>query len=504
MSLKLYPVAKTELSYKGYTVKINGHEVPLDCARVSAIPFNRRWPGHQRPLSQTELVNFLSLSADEPLFFEITPKEPFESVKIRPYSLGITPEIKDGTISFTLPKAAYFTVEPYGRNNALHIFTDPAPSYNIDKTDSKVIYFGKGIHEVGQIELHSGETLFLDEGAVVYACITAHDTDNIKILGRGILDNAHNKEQIHFAVTETANSQDVGNATRQHTIELQYCDNVEIEGITVRHSLVYNIRPIGCKNLKINNVKIIGCWRYNSDGIDMHNCENVRIDNCFIRTFDDAICVKGFDFYGNIENIDKATFDAIHHRGRVYDNFFDVRVTNCVTWNDWGKALEIGAETKAEEIYDIIFQDCDCIHACSNLLDCCNVDYADAHNITWRNINIELDDNMPTPQYQYTSATEFDNTPQGFAPNIIACDVLFHEEYSSGGTRRGKNRNLLFENINIIGNIKPNFHFSAVSDKACCENITVKNVTLNGKPLTQNDYTIDKDEFCKNIKIEII
>ena len=48
----------------------------------------------------------------------------------------------------------------------------------------------------------------------------------------------------------------------------------------------------GCRNLDIEDVKIIGNWRYNSDGIDMHNCEYVRIRDCFVRTYDDSICIR--------------------------------------------------------------------------------------------------------------------------------------------------------------------------------------------------------------------
>ena len=152
MSYKVYPVTQTELNYNGYEVKINGEKVTLDSARVSAMPFNRRWPGHQRQLDQTELVNFLSLETGEALHFEITPCEKFEKVVIRPLSLGIVPEItEDGRILFTLEKPAYFTVEPYGRHNALHIFADPVSNYDVDKSDENVIYFGKGEHDAGMI-----------------------------------------------------------------------------------------------------------------------------------------------------------------------------------------------------------------------------------------------------------------------------------------------------------------------------------------------------------------
>ena len=70
MSIQLYPVLQSDFSHDGYTVKINGQTVPTDAARVSAMPYNRRWPGHQRTLDQTECISFLSLAADEPLSFE--------------------------------------------------------------------------------------------------------------------------------------------------------------------------------------------------------------------------------------------------------------------------------------------------------------------------------------------------------------------------------------------------------------------------------------------------
>ena len=107
MSCKVYPVQKSPLDCNDYIVKINGNKVEPNTARVSAVPFNRRWSGHQRQIDQTELVQFISLSTDEPLNFEIVPQKQFTDIKIRPKSLGITPEIKDGKIFFTLDKPAY-------------------------------------------------------------------------------------------------------------------------------------------------------------------------------------------------------------------------------------------------------------------------------------------------------------------------------------------------------------------------------------------------------------
>ena len=91
-------------------------------------------------------------------------------------------------------KPQYFTVEPYGRNRALHVFADGINEYGAAANAQDVIYFGAGIHDAGILELKSGQTVYLDAGAVVYATVKAFHAENIKIIGRGILDNSKNKE----------------------------------------------------------------------------------------------------------------------------------------------------------------------------------------------------------------------------------------------------------------------------------------------------------------------
>lgn len=501
MSWKAYPVTQTEIEHDGYEIKINGMKVQPNTARVSAMPFNRRWPGHQRSIDQTELVNFVSLETDETLSFEITPKERFEKVIIRPRSLGIEPEItSDGRIVFTLDNAAYFTVEPYGRHNALHVFADPVSCYDISGNGDNILYFGKGEHEAGVITLNSNQTLFIDEGAVVYACVRATDAENVRILGRGILDNSRNKEQILFEANEENNSAAIYNAVRPHTIQLEYCSNIKIEGITIRDSLVYNIRPIGCQNLEISNIKIIGCWRYNSDGIDMHNCVDVIIDNCFLRTFDDSVCVKGFDFYYRAD-AEKALQEAMCHGGKRYDVFKNVLVKNCVIWNDWGKCLEIGAETRAEEISNIVFDGCSIIHVTGAVLDCMNVDYADVHDVTYRNITIEYDDVIPEPRIQQSDMDHYKCVNLNYSPTVICAEVRFHPEYSAGGARRGKNRNINYENINLYSRHKPRLSFRGYDVDHRVSNVTVKGFMINETPLDSVDYDMRTNEFCEDIVI---
>ncbi|MCQ2432591.1 MAG: glycosyl hydrolase family 28 protein [Clostridia bacterium] len=503
MSIRLYPVQPNDMPRVGYHVLVNGMDVPTDAARVSAVPYTRRWPGHQRTLDQTEGPACLPMYADEPLTFEVTLPRPSDHVVIRPKSLGIVPELLSPTkVRFTMPEPVYCTVEPYERHEALHLFIDREDYSLSDTGDPSVLYYGPGVHEVGQIELKDGQTLFLDEGAVVYACIRAKDASHIAIRGAGILDNSHNLEEYLFEYHTENNDTAVKNVKRQHTIQLEYCTDITIDGITIRDSLVYNIRPMACRDLTIRNVKIIGCWRFNSDGIDMHNCENVLIEHCFLRTFDDSICVKGFDCYyeGDVEAAVKA---AMYRNGQAYDVFRHVLIRDCTIWNDWGKCLEIGAETRAEEISDIVFEDCSIIHVTSSILDCCNVDYADVHDVTYRNIHVELDEVIPVPKIQALDGVPYENDRPGYTPALICGEVIFHHEYSAGGTRRGVNRDLLFENIDIIGGGKPIVVFSGFNQDAGCHDITVRNVSVDGKRLSSEaDFQWFIGNFCDNIRLE--
>lgn len=491
MSVRIYPVTRTCLECDDYTVKINGEKLDLDTARVSAYPFNRRWPGHQRQIEQTELVNFLSLAVDGQIEVEIIPKHEFEGVKIRPETLDLKAEITQSSIKFVLDKPAYFTVEPYGRHNALHILADPMPEYNL--TDgNEVIYFGKGEHEVGILELKSNQTVFIDEGAIVYASIYAYEAQNIKILGRGILDNSHNKEKILFEVNAENNPFDAGNSERLPTVWFQYCTDIEIDGITIRDSLVYNISPVACKRISIKNIKIIGCWRYNSDGIDMLNCEDVEISDCFVRTYDDAICVKGFDSYREE--------DGMYHNGQSYDLSKNITVSNCTIWNDWGKCLEIGAETRAREMSDIVFKNCNIIHVTGPAMDCLSVDYADIHNVLYENIHIEYDDVIPCPLIQNTDEEVYAEGEQEYAPPLICMDIMFHPEYSADKIRRGISRDFTFRDIYLSGRHTPKIHIAGYDDKHKCSNILISDLYWNGKKLSDLPKdSIDCNEFCENI-----
>ena len=498
-NVRLYNFAPGEPEYDGLEVFADGERVPLYGARVSKYPINRRWPGFQRPKDQTEIASFALLGATGAFELKVKTEKEINNVTVRPLSKSVKAQWENGEIRLTVPGAGFYTVEINDRHEALHLFVDSGIDRAEKPVEGDVIYFGPGQHDVGYIELKENQTLYIDEGAVVYARVFAVDANGIKILGRGILDGSRNVETILRPVGEKEIAERnkgfaVSNAVRTHTVQIEYCDNVLIDGITIRDSLVYNIRPVGCRGLTVKNVKIIGNWRYNSDGIDMHNCEDVLISNCFIRTYDDSICIKGFDYTQN-------EADMLHN-GVMYDVFRNVLVEKCVIWCDWGRALEIGAETRAREICDIVFRDCDVIRDMGGVVcDVQNVDYADVHHVTFEDIRAEYDDVCQPPIMQKTEEDVFEDlTECEYMPALFGSHVLYIEEYSGNGAKRGKNRCITFKNIRVTAPRMPESHFTGYDAESRSENIVVEGLWLNGEKLTRReDAKLRSNEYCGEI-----
>lgn len=500
-AFKVYAFAEQEPVSEDFTLHANGVSVPLHLARVSACPFNRRWPGHQRPIDQTELASFALLQSSSCVEITLQPRRAFQQVVVRPLSKGVTPEVGNGLIRFTLPGPGAYTVELDGYHQALHLFVDPAVEYKAEPAKESVLYYGPGLHEAGCIELHTGQTLFLDEGAVVYARIFAKDADHIRILGHGILDGSHNKEKILQEIGEKEREQmrqnfAVTNAERLHTIQLDFCDDVRIEGITIRDSLVYNIRPVGCRDLQVENVKIIGNWRYNSDGIDMHNCERVVLRNCFVRTYDDSICIKGFDY-----TQDEA---EMLHDGELHDVFTDALVENCVIWCDWGRSLEFGAETRAKEISRITFKNCDLIRNSAVACDVQNVDYADIHDVLFENIRVEYDPVSQPMKMQNSEEEVYVEDPAStYMPQLLGSYVREIPEYSQGKPRRGKNRNIVFKNIYVTAPSMPPSEFVGYDAEHESGPIHIDGLYLNGTRLSSlEEANLTVNSFVSDVTFQ--
>ncbi len=80
---------------------------------------------------------------------------------------------------------------------------------------------------------------------------------------------------------------------RPTLIGLKNCENVLLEDVLFQNSPCWNIHPLMCRNVIVNNITVRNPWySQNGDGIDVDSCEDVLIVNSTFDVGDDAICIK--------------------------------------------------------------------------------------------------------------------------------------------------------------------------------------------------------------------
>ena len=82
-----------------------------------------------------------------------------------------------------------------------------------------------------------------------------------------------------------------GHYLRPQFIQPYRCQNVLIRGVTIRNSPMWEIHPVLCRNVIVQNVKI-SSHGPNNDGCDPESCADVLIKDCYFDTGDDCIAIK--------------------------------------------------------------------------------------------------------------------------------------------------------------------------------------------------------------------
>lgn len=469
-----YPAPTEEKLSEDFTVTVAGQAVPVYVCRVSAMPFNQVWPGYQRPLDQTELASFAYWDMTVPVDVEVVSQRPIESVAIRPTVRGIQPQVEGNRIRFHLETPQQLTVEVNGWHKALHVFANP-PATTVDPNGAGVRYFGPGIHRPGRMTLQSNETVYLAGGAVVYGCFEATDATNIKILGPGIVDSSELER--YFGLTDESKYLDNFGGS----IHLVHCTNVTIDGPILRDPPLWCLSAFNCSEIQIAHTKLIGLWRYNADGIDLCNSRNATVRDCFVRSFDDSLVVKGLSYYKDVP-ISNILFER------------------CVVWNDWGRALEIGAETAAPELSQVTFRDCDIVRTTEIAMDVQHGDRAAIQNVTFERIRFEVDDVNDAPQIQkgrdatYTGQTSF-------CPRALVL-VMLRGQWSSD-QERGTMRNIVVRDCSITGKPIPPSSLSGFDETHDVKGVTISNLQINGKVITSlEEAGITVGPFVSDVRIE--
>ena len=474
------PVSENEY-YHGCVVTVNGKDCPVHACRVSAMSFNTVWPGHQRPLDQTESAGFVTYDCDGPVTMNVTVKTPVSDAVVRPLSRGVAVSVTEKTASFTLPGAGQYTFEVNGRHNALHIFINEPENEEEKKAGLAATYsFGPGYHEVGMMTLQSGESVYLAPDAVVSGGIFAKDAENIRVFGRGILDGA-----IYKRPGEEGNVPE-GVFCLSGLMAFERCRNVSVEGVVLRDSPAWNVTAINCVGLHYDGLKVIGQWRYNTDGFDLCNCQNVHVNDCFLRTFDDSIVIKGL-YLDERRQLEK--MNNLHYL-----------IENCVVWCDWGGALEIGAETVCDEYDDILFRNIDIIRNDNGGIRLQSGDRAHIHNIRYEDIRVEYSKYDRLHVYQVSDDMKYEPEDKPYAEPAITA-WMYCGRWSPDNIL-GHVDDIHFKNVAIRTDFAlpaPWLSFKGGDETHECRDVTIENVTVNG---VHEVPRIVLNSFARDIRIK--
>jgi polygalacturonase len=222
--------------------------------------------------------------------------------------------------SYATSQSAVFNVLDYGAKGDGQTNDAEAIQKAIDlctRTGGRVLFPAGKTYYSGAIYLKPNIDFHIEKGAVLLgssneedygpyadALINAVDAPNISITGGGQINgNASSfiKElrpggDIYIPKWGTHKGclGSKGTTKRRYMLmTLVKCNHLKITDITLKDAASWFIHPVGCDDVLIDGVSIIGDLRVpNNDGIDTDHCRNVRISNCYIHTGDDAIVFK--------------------------------------------------------------------------------------------------------------------------------------------------------------------------------------------------------------------
>lgn len=139
-----------------------------------------------------------------------------------------------------------------------------------------------------------------------------------------------------------AKAEEIKEFLRPNMISLRECEQILLEGVTFQNSPAWNIHPLLCKHLTVENISVKNPWfAQNGDGIDIESCEYVSVKNSRFDVGDDGICLKsGKDAEGR-------------KRGRPSAH---IMIENCVVFHGHGGVV-VGSEMSGG-VHDLFVSNC--------------------------------------------------------------------------------------------------------------------------------------------------
>lgn len=367
-----------------------------------------------------------------------------------PSSRNISVNTEGSTATFMIKESGQYVLEKSNSSSAavdnqdivLFVFANTPENEIPVKDDSNVIYLEAGTH-FQNMDLESGQTLYLEAGAVLFGGINIWDAQDIKILGRGVIYYNGPQSETH--------DNGVWHRKDWHPLTTENSKRIKVEGVTfVGRSRTWTLQMHSTFDTEFDNIKILAVndQNINGDGFDWQDGGGrSKIINSLVRSSDDCFALF---------TAKKETMETMVK---------DITIENCVLWPTRANIFRTSGYSE-----NITMRNCDIIHVPNSLFD------------------------FPRSLICTTNSSE----DVSRISNLLFENLRFEEPAALLGLQieKGLFKNITFRNISMKGKPLPLYVDTNI------DGLLFENVMLNGKQiLSEDDLTFKtKTNDIKNLK----
>lgn len=298
-----------------------------------------------------------------------------------------------------------FNILKYGAINDSNLLSTTAINKAIEdcyRSGGGRVIIPAGNFKSGTIVLKSNVALYLEPGATLFAStdhkdfprqlqssyvsqkdkggwfalIYAESATHISITGRGCI-NGNGANQMPRP--ELLGGDLDG---RPRNILFISCKDVQVEGITMLNSGIWNQHYLNCEDVTVNNIRVFNHVNRNNDGIDIDGCRRFILSNSIIDSDDDGICLKSTGLAPCEDIIITGCIVSSHTNGikcgtESTGGFKNINISNCIIkpsknkekpkfntpqWGYTGVSLEIvdGGTMDGVTVNNIVIEGTEC------------------------------------------------------------------------------------------------------------------------------------------------
>ena len=246
---------------------------------------------------------------------------------------------------------------------------------SVAATGGGVVLIPKGRFVTAILHLRSGVELHLADSAVLEgsthrtdygkerasALLIADGQHDISITGKGIIDG-RGREVVAdvFRMLKEGTLQDPEwqhenpwhqkrptESNRPGLIDFKHCDGVKITAITLKDAAAWVQTYTECTHLTLEDMRVESTAYFNNDGIDVVDCQDVRIAGCHVNAADDGICLKSSNAESRcdkvvVENcVVRSSASAVKFGTASRGGFKNVSIRNITVYDTYRSAIAL-------------------------------------------------------------------------------------------------------------------------------------------------------------------